>query len=167
MEEIVFYYPEGHQAHYEMGHPERPERVEVILQALKKGGWWEKYPQVEPLVLSKEVMEGIHTADYLEFLASSCQRGAHLDMDTYTTTASWDLAMRAAGGAAAIAQAVWEGSSKRGLALTRPPGHHATPSRGMGFCLLNNIAIAAEHLLSFEDSKPTRLAIVDLDWLYE
>jgi hypothetical protein len=64
-------------------------------------------------------------------------------MDTYTTAASWQLALNAAGGAVAAAEAVWKGEADCALALTRPPGHHATPGRGMGFCLLNNIAIAA------------------------
>ena len=61
-------------------------------------------------------------------------------MDTYTTPATWELAHRAAGGAAALASAIWEGKAKRGFALTRPPGHHAMHGQGMGFCLLNNIA---------------------------
>jgi acetoin utilization deacetylase AcuC-like enzyme len=87
-------------------------------------------------------------------------------MDTYTTTASWDLALKAAGGAAAVASAVWGGSAHRGFALTRPPGHHATPSRGMGFCLLNNVALAAQYLLESPPAGTTnaqRLAVVDLD----
>jgi acetoin utilization deacetylase AcuC-like enzyme len=87
-------------------------------------------------------------------------------MDTYTTPASWQLALDAAGGAAAVGRAVWEGKSQRGLALTRPPGHHATINRGMGFCLLNNVALAAEYLVNVSDSQipeAQKLAIIDLD----
>jgi acetoin utilization deacetylase AcuC-like enzyme len=82
-------------------------------------------------------------------------------MDTYTTTSSWQLALNAAGGAMAVATEVWQGKAQRGFALTRPPGHHATADMGMGFCLLNNIAIAAENLIRNEGAR--RLAIVDLD----
>jgi acetoin utilization deacetylase AcuC-like enzyme len=87
-------------------------------------------------------------------------------MDTYTTMDSWRLALNAAGGGVAVGRAVWEGRSRRGFALARPPGHHATPDRGMGFCLLNNIALAAEFLIRGHLDKASnaeRLAIVDLD----
>ncbi|MBN1145698.1 MAG: histone deacetylase [Anaerolineales bacterium] len=169
MDEFVFFYPQGHAAHYESGHPERPERVEAMRQALREAGWWDAYPCLEPLAMDHVFMQGIHTPDYLDVLERSCRRGAPLDMDTYTTPASWDLALKAAGGAAAVASAVWEGQARRGFALTRPPGHHATPSRGMGFCLLNNIALAAQYLLRPPEHSPSggasaqRLAIVDLD----
>src|SRR5690606_31550916 len=68
---------------------------------------------------------------------------------------------RSAGAAAALAQAVWRREAASGLALTRPPGHHATPHQAMGFCILNNIALAAEHLRQHEGAQ--RLAIIDLD----
>jgi acetoin utilization deacetylase AcuC-like enzyme len=166
MHEMVFYYPEGHEAHFETGHPERPERIEVIRQALRSAGWWEKFPQISPLALSSDFLCKVHLPLYLESLQSACMRGAHLDMDTYTTPASWQLALNAAGGAAAVAGAVWIADCQRGLALTRPPGHHATMGRGMGFCLINNIAVAAEYLLTQDlggAANPTKLAIIDLD----
>jgi acetoin utilization deacetylase AcuC-like enzyme len=94
-------------------------------------------------------------------LPDFCRRDQSLDMDTYTTSTSWDLARNAAGGAIAVATAVWEKDSQRGFALCRPPGHHATPESGMGFCLLNNIALAAQYLITRKGAK--RLAIVDLD----
>jgi acetoin utilization deacetylase AcuC-like enzyme len=166
MDQLVYFYPEGHSAHFEPGHPERPERVEALRQALEAAGWWQDYPHLEALTLPTDLLASIHTPDYLTLLQTACQHGSHLDMDTYTTTASWQLALNAAGGAAAVAGAVWQASAQRGLALCRPPGHHATSSRGMGFCLLNNIALAAEYLLRQPfDCAPqaVRLAIVDLD----
>jgi len=159
--EMVFYYPEGHEAHFESGHPERPERVESIRQALQKAGWWDEFPHLEPAPVTAEVLKAVHSPGYLQELERMCQRGAHLDMDTYTTPASWNLALNAAGGAIAVAAAVWEGQARRGFALTRPPGHHATRDQGMGFCLLNNVALAAQYLIQKEGAK--RLAIVDLD----
>lgn len=161
MHDIVYFYPQDHQAHAELGHPERPERVETIRQALDAAGWWEAYPKLSPLPVSNELLESIHQEGYLEQLQAACSRGQHLDMDTYTTPASWELALNAAGGALAVARAVWLREARRGFALTRPPGHHATVQRGMGFCLLNNIALAAEYLI--EQQGAERVAIIDFD----
>ncbi len=161
MENLVLFYPQGHEAHFEEGHPERPERVEAIRQALQSAGWWEPACCIEPLDLPEEILRGVHSAEYLASLERACQRGQRLDLDTYTTPDSWRLARRAAGGAAAVAGAVWQRRVRCGFALTRPPGHHATIQRGMGFCLLNNVALAAEYLLQREGAQ--RLAIVDLD----
>jgi acetoin utilization deacetylase AcuC-like enzyme len=161
MEDIVFFYPNRHEEHFEKGHPERPERVEAIRKALKNAGLWDAYIKLDPLDLDHGLYKSIHSEEYLNLLELTCKRGGHLDMDTYTTPATWELAHRAVGGAAIVASYVWEGKARRGFALTRPPGHHATHGQGMGFCVLNNIAIAAEYLI--QTNKVKRLAIVDLD----
>jgi acetoin utilization deacetylase AcuC-like enzyme len=161
MDDLVYFYPEGHAEHFEYGHPERPERVETIRKALDKTGYWEPYPKLPPLELASPVLQSIHTPAYLSLLEKACQRGERLDADTYTTPASWQLALNAAGGAAAVAESVWKGGARRGFALSRPPGHHATNDQGMGFCLLNNIALAAEYLIRDYDAK--KLAVLDLD----
>jgi acetoin utilization deacetylase AcuC-like enzyme len=164
---IHLFYPQGHAAHFAPGHPERPERVEAMRSALQEAGWWKSSTILEPLPPSMELLQSIHTPHYLAALQVACQRGQWLDQDTYTTPASWDLALNSAGGAIAVASAVWRGQTvaemgiPTGLALTRPPGHHATPGWGMGFCLLNNVALAAESLL--REQGAMRLAIVDLD----
>jgi acetoin utilization deacetylase AcuC-like enzyme len=165
--DLVLFYPEGHEAHFALGHPERPERVETMRLALQSAGWWQGFPHLEPSPPSIGLLQSVHTSQYLKTLETACRQGEWLDQDTYTTPASWDLALKSAGGAIAIASAVWKGGSGRaalhptGLALTRPPGHHATPGWGMGFCLLNNVALAAENLI--QDQGARRLAIVDLD----
>ena len=161
MHDLVYFYPQGHGAHYEYGHPERPERVETIRQALDAVDWWQPYPQLNPLSVPADLLASVHDPGYLKVLPELSQRGQRLDMDTYTTPASWELALNAAGGAISVAGAVWEGSARRGFALTRPPGHHATVQRGMGFCLLNNVALAAQFLVS--ELGAGRLAIIDLD----
>jgi acetoin utilization deacetylase AcuC-like enzyme len=161
MDEIVLFYPEGHEEHFTNGHPERPERVETIRQHLTRAGMWDKLPRLKPLSLTDTVIKAVHTPAYLKNLEDTCLQSGWFDSDTYTKPASWKLANLAAGGGAAVASAVWKGQARRGFALTRPPGHHATSNRAMGFCLLNNVAIAAQHLLSQEGAQ--RLAIVDLD----
>ncbi|MFN2214601.1 MAG: histone deacetylase [Anaerolineales bacterium] len=161
MDKLVYFYNQGHEKHYETGHPERPERVEVIKAALEENDFWEKYPKLPVQDLPEKILTTIHTREYLRVLEEACRLGSHLDADTYTTSASWKLALGAAGGAAAVANSVWSREAERGFALTRPPGHHATAGRGMGFCLLNNVALAAEYLV--QELGANRLAIVDLD----
>ena len=161
MENLIVFYPEGHEAHVEFGHPERPERVEAIKEALRTIGIWNQASHAEASDIPDEVLYSVHSPDYIVHLKEVCQRGGRLDMDTFTTSSSWELAIQAAGGAIQVAESVWSRASKRGFALTRPPGHHATKDRGMGFCLLNNIAIAAEYLIKIAGAE--RLAIVDFD----
>lgn len=161
MHDLVYFYPEGHAAHCEPGHPERPERVEAMRRALEEMGRWQPYPKLPPVEAPAAVLEAVHEPGYLKVLQRACARGQRLDMDTYTTHESWDLAVNAAGGALAVCRAVWNGEARRGFALTRPPGHHATRGQGMGFCLLNNIALAAEDLL--QNAGAQRLAIIDYD----
>ncbi len=164
--DLVLFYPRGHAAHAEPGHPERPERVEAIRRGVVEAGWWDEAGCLEPIRLPAETLAGVHQPAYLERLQAACANGLRLDADTYTTPASWQLALQAAGGAAAVAEAIWTGRAKRGFALCRPPGHHATPQYGMGFCLLNNVALAAEHLLHGPlGGAPNahQVAIIDLD----
>jgi acetoin utilization deacetylase AcuC-like enzyme len=161
MHELVYFYPQGHEAHLAPGHPERPERVEAIRESLERAGLWHIYPQLQPLDLPEETLHAIHSPEYLQTLNLVSRKGAYFDMDTYTTPASWELALNAAGGAAVVASTVWQRVARRGFALTRPPGHHATRDRAMGFCLLNNVALASEYLLQQDGA--SKLAIVDLD----
>ncbi len=170
MENLVLFYPKGHQAHFEPGHPERPERIEVVRRAMELSGWWEPFHKLEPLNLTEQFLGTVHSPRYLKLLQKACQSAQRLDEDTYTTQATWQLALNAAGGTAAVAEAVWQAGATdqrlRGFALSRPPGHHAEREQGMGFCLLNNIAIAAEYLLSGQlNGIPNagKVAIVDLD----
>jgi acetoin utilization deacetylase AcuC-like enzyme len=161
MEDLVYFYPEGHENHNERGHPERPERVEAIRESLLIANLWNQFQKLAPYTLTNEIIQYIHSPAYLNLLEMTCRMSGHLDTDTYTTTSSWDLANRTAGGAAAVASYVWERKARRGFALTRPPGHHATHGQGMGFCLLNNIAISAEYLIRYYQVQ--KLAIIDLD----
>ena len=166
MSEIAFYYPDGHKKHFKAGHPERPERVEIIRKTLRASGIWDRSPKLFPIEYKRamEAILSVHSSDYVETIKATCALGGNLDADTYTTKDSWEIAVHTAGGAIQMALSVWSGRTQTGLALTRPPGHHAEMNKGMGFCLLNNIAIAAEYLLHNEFiENPGRLAIIDLD----
>ena len=161
MDSLVFYYPEGHQKHHIPGHPERPERIQAITEGLQEAGYWNSCPILKPLLPEHDLLASVHDPDYLLLLERASQKGQMLDPDTYATQDSWQLALNAAGGALSAVDRVWEGEASTGFALTRPPGHHATRSRAMGFCLINNIAVAAQYLLSEKGAE--RIAIIDLD----
>ncbi len=161
MDSLVFFYPEGHQKHYIPGHPERPERIQVIREGLQEAGYWSSCPIIQPFVPSQGLLSSVHELEYLQLLERASQKEQMLDPDTYATRDSWQLALNAAGGALAVVDWVWERKASAGFALTRPPGHHATQSRAMGFCLINNVAVAAEYLLMEKGAE--KVAIVDLD----
>lgn len=161
MEELIYYYPLGHEQHAQAGHPERPERVEEIVSELQRAGLWDNYPKVSAKDVPLEFIATVHHKTYLDRLRNACAIGEMLDMDTYTTPASWEIALQTVGGAIMVAEEVWSQQAKRGFALTRPPGHHATRDTGMGFCLLNNISLAAQYLIAYHQAQ--RLAILDFD----
>ncbi|UYN89556.1 MAG: histone deacetylase [Anaerolineales bacterium] len=158
---IAYFYPEGHSAHSQPNHPERPQRVETIRLALEEAGLWQLGAEVPAESLAADVLAAVHSADMLQTIQQHAAEQRNLDADTFTTRHSWPLAQNAAAGAVAVARAVWRGEAQTGFALSRPPGHHATRTQPMGFCLLNNVALAAQHLLQREGA--ARLAILDMD----
>jgi acetoin utilization deacetylase AcuC-like enzyme len=75
MDELILFYPSGHQGHYKQGHPERPERVEVIWDALQKAAWWERAVQVGPFEVPEQVLHSVHASAYLNLLKQSGSEG--------------------------------------------------------------------------------------------
>ncbi len=141
-------------------HPERPERLEAARHALARGvAAGVATAPLEARDATDEEIARAHDPAYLEALASLAGKHAALDADTFVSPASVAAARRAAGGAAALVDALVDRGG-RGLALLRPPGHHATRARGMGFCLLNNAALAAHQALA---RGLGRVAVVDWD----
>jgi acetoin utilization deacetylase AcuC-like enzyme len=150
---------EGHRA--PSGHPERPARAEAVREALLGAGIAARGVRVPARAARDEELARIHTAGYLDDLARLVPgRSGWLDPDTYYSPGTWDAARAAAGSACALAERVLHGELARGLAVVRPPGHHATGDRAMGFCLLNNAAAAAAAVRA---AGAARVAIVDWD----
>jgi len=140
------------------GHPEKPERAHVFdvvaADFSTKGG-----RVVEPLPATREQLARVHSSEHLDRIAGTAGRPAMLDPDTFTSPESYDIALLAAGAAVQAAEhAVAAGEPA--FALVRPPGHHAERDKAMGFCLYNNVAVAAAQALA---SGVERVAIVDID----
>jgi acetoin utilization deacetylase AcuC-like enzyme len=140
------------------GHPERPERAGVfdeIAQAFRDRGGAVRAPRLA----TRDELARVHTQEYLDQIAATAGHAAMLDPDTFTSPESEEIARLAAGAAIDAARhAVARGEAA--MALVRPPGHHAEPGRAMGFCLYNNIAVAAAALRADGLAK---IAIVDID----
>jgi len=142
------------------GHPERPDRIAVLEDLLDR---WAGPPchRLEPRPATADEIRAVHSADLYEQIrrtagVAHCQ----IDGDTATSSRSYEIALLAAGGFLQVVDAVADAAASNGFAFVRPPGHHATPNRSMGFCLFNNIAVGARHL---RRRGIERVAIVDFD----
>jgi acetoin utilization deacetylase AcuC-like enzyme len=142
------------------GHPERPERLAAVERAIDAHR--ERLTLVPARPASDEEILRVHGADHLAQIAEAARRApGNLDPDTYVSAGSLEVARLAAGGAIDLARQVASGRLHTGLAAVRPPGHHAEAGRPMGFCLFNNVAIAARALQA-EDGVG-RILILDWD----
>jgi acetoin utilization deacetylase AcuC-like enzyme len=125
------------------GHPESPARLAAILSDLERAPL-DGVVFEAPRAATPAEIDAVHAPAHRERLQSLAGRAARLDEDTVTSAGSWEAAALAAGAAVGAVEAVWSGRAANAFALVRPPGHHAEATRAMGFCLLNNAAIAAE-----------------------
>jgi acetoin utilization deacetylase AcuC-like enzyme len=126
------------------GHPESAERIRAVWRGLDESGLSARMRMLQAQVLDLDVVLTVHMADYLDLLRriSATPHTMYLDPDTYAGPDALTIALLSAGGAVGAVDAVLSGSAASGLAAIRPPGHHAMPAHGMGFCLLGNVAIA-------------------------
>lgn len=147
--------------HGETWHVENRTRLEAILARLQSDGLWDAMEELETYPAERKELLWLHTDEYLEELqAISARGGGSLDADTVANWATWAAATVAVGSCLGAVQDIIEGGVDNALCLVRPPGHHALPDRGMGFCFLNNAALAAEFAIRHDLE---RVAIVDFD----
>ncbi|MFQ5611623.1 MAG: histone deacetylase [Anaerolineae bacterium] len=157
-----YVYDEIFLEHFLPGHPESPERLRAILEQLQAADLLGRLTLVPARPATVDELSTCHILRHIEAVeAISRSGGGHLDADTYTTSASFAAAAKAAGGLIDLTLAVLDGRLNNGFALIRPPGHHATPERAMGFCLFNNVALAARAAQSTDSVE--RVAIIDFD----
>ena len=142
------------------GHPERPARLGAVLRGAEAAGLGDDLVRVAPRSATRDELEALHPPQYLDALERFCrQGGGHIDPDTAATEGSWEAAVLAAGAGPDAVARLERGEAGAAFLALRPPGHHATPTRAMGFCLLNNVAVTASVLAA----RGERVVIVDWD----
>jgi acetoin utilization deacetylase AcuC-like enzyme len=152
---------EASQGHDTGAHPERIARIVAVERALAARDWLGCEVRDSPAV-EDAALHAVHPAAYCAAIESACAAGGGaLDPDTVVSAGSWEAARRGAGGAVALADALLGGEQEVGASLHRPPGHHAERARAMGFCLFNNVALAAQRAL--DEHGLERVLILDWD----
>ena len=153
---------EAHFAHDVPGHPERPERVQAIAEELERSGLRQRLHPIPERVATDTELQLVHHPRLVELLRKlDAAGGAQIDPDTAVLTGSVEAAARAVGGALNAVDRVLTGELDAAFCLDRPPGHHATPTRAMGFCLFNQVAIAARY--AQQAHHLDSVAIIDID----
>ncbi len=142
-------------------HPERKERLAYTIDQLTEEGIFEdeRIVLINPEPAKEEDVLRVHTKEYIEFLKRASKTGGFIDFDTNVPVGLYEIAMLAAGGAITAAKWVVEGKVRNAFAMVRPPGHHAKPYTGAGFCYINNMAVMVEWL-----KKRGFKRILILDW---
>jgi len=158
----VLIYDPLYLAHDTSGHPENSRRLTTALAVLEREGLLERLARPAARDATLAEIEAIHEPEYIRHVHRVAERGGGwLDGDTYVVSASYEAALRAAGGLLTAVEQVLSGTAANAFALVRPPGHHALAGRGMGFCLFNNVAIAARYAQATYGLE--RVMIVDYD----
>jgi acetoin utilization deacetylase AcuC-like enzyme len=148
-------------AHDIPGHPERPDRIRALEAAMARSDWFGA-TLLEAPEADRSLLESIHPGRYVLGLEEFCLAGGgFIDADTAAVPATFEAAMRAAGGAVALVDGLLDGTARTGVSALRPPGHHAEPGRAMGFCFFGNVAAAARRATGAHGVE--RVLILDWD----
>ena len=143
-------------------HPENPHRIRVLRERIGQHVPARKWDIREPVPVKIEDLQAVHEHAYIESVRDAADRGgAQLDPDTRVSPRSYEVAIAAAGSACEAVSQVLQGNAKTASCLVRPPGHHALPDHAMGFCLFNNVAVAARFAQRVGELR--RVLIVDWD----
>jgi acetoin utilization deacetylase AcuC-like enzyme len=145
------------------GHPESPQRLRSVMRALEESGLAAKLMAFEAPAAEREHLERVHDSEHVDLVFSAApDRGyAYLDPDTSMNPKSLSAALRAAGAVVKATDLVMAGEARNAFCAVRPPGHHATRARAMGFCMFNNVAIGAAHAIEAHGLE--RVAVLDFD----
>ncbi|MBI1249140.1 histone deacetylase [bacterium] len=158
----LFYHHDRFLLHKTGDHPESPNRLTTCMEHLRQQNALSSWQTPEFSAANIGHLALVHDTDMMHLAKQLCLRGGGmLDADTAVSPNSYDVALLAAGAAVDATRRVVQGEAKNAFCLIRPPGHHATPSESMGFCLFNNIAIAATHAV--KQLEVPRVLIVDWD----
>ncbi|HJZ12673.1 MAG TPA: histone deacetylase, partial [Acidobacteriota bacterium] len=142
-------------------HPENARRLQALLQGLRERKLWDRLSHVTPLPATEEQILLAHTKKHFDMIREAAKKApVQIDPDTRVSSESFEAATLAAGAAVQGVNGIMEGKYKNAFAAVRPPGHHATRDRAMGFCLFNSIAIAARHLITRHRLK----SVLIMDW---
>ncbi|MCA9041944.1 MAG: histone deacetylase [Planctomycetaceae bacterium] len=158
----ILYHDDIFRKHKTGAHPECPERLAAIDARLQESGVLEKLPRGKIVPASLDQIALVHSEDYRQHLYETAEAGGgRIETDTVVSPQSYEVALNAVGTVCGAVDQVLGGHHQSALCLVRPPGHHALPQDAMGFCLFNNVAVAARHALKAHDL--SRVLIVDWD----
>jgi len=163
LSKVGFYFHDDYLKHKTgPGHPERPERLQHLTRHLEETDIFAELTHLSPKICDINRIKQVHPENYVENIQNACKNGSHyLDSDTVICADSYEIALLAAGASVDACDAVMGGKVESAFCSIRPPGHHAEPARAMGFCLFNNVAIAAKYLQTHHSIK--KICIIDWD----
>ena len=153
-------YSEDFNKHDNAGHPENAKRLQVMMREIQNASFYDELDFIEPGLISEEALHSLHSDEMIQQVKDISSTGdSWLDLDTYVCKSDYETARKAAAGLLQISRNVLDGKADNGFALVRPPGHHATHERSMGFCLFNNAALTANEL----SKKGKQVLVFDCD----